>query len=304
MNNKTGAVILAAGKSDISKTDMLKQELDTLREAGVAPIAVVAGQETEEIRRQLVHRRVVIIENPRYRTTRMFASMKMGLEALRGMCSHALVVNVDTPSFSKETVLALTSSAEDITFPVREGKAGHPFIIDMDVLDTILSYSGRGGIQGMLKKNLLRAGSVEVDDAGIHMEVSELEGLDEALSYQKDILLAKPLEVCLKVSLSRSEEFFDEDISKLLSEIKGCGSMNTACRNLNMAYSRGWKMIKKAEEMLGFALVTKQVGGSMGGGTVLTEDGERILCSYERILKETVAFAKAIAKREFDHTED
>ena len=299
MKNKTGAVILAAGTSDISKTEMLKTELDTLREAGISPIAVVTGHEEEIIRKELAHRKVIFVENPRYRTTRMFTSIQLGVEALRGLCDKALIVNADSPSFSAATAVTLSESSQELSFPMHEGKPGHPFCIHMDKVDAILDYDGERGIQGMMKKNLIKAGLVEVKDPGIHLEAKEEESLAKVLKYQQDLIMSEPVRAELRLCLARSDVFFDEDLEALLREIDECHSMNMACSNLNMAYSRGWKMIKKAEEKLGCSLIAKQTGGSRGGGSALTEDGRKHLENYEKIRKETVAFAEKMVKDYF-----
>ena len=294
MKRKTGAVILAAGISDISKTGMLKQELDTLREAGVAPIAVVIGHDEEGVRKELAHRKVIFVENPRYKTTKMFASIQLGLKALKGHCDRVIIVNGDSPSFSKATLLAISEVDNELTFPMHEGKPGHPFCIDMEQLDNLLSYDGRNGIQGMMKKGLIKAGLVSVDDPGIHMEAKEEKSLRKVLKYQQDVIQSDPIRPEISFSLSRADQFFSEELAALLREIDKCHSMNNACKDLNMAYSRGWKMIKKAEEMLGCSLITKQVGGSKGGGSVLTEEGRRHLSNYEDLREEIIAFAQKV----------
>ena len=63
--------------------------------------------------------------------------------------------------------------------------------------------------------------------------------------------------------------------------------MLKACREMGMAYSKGWGMVKKAEEALGFRLAERQAGGSQGGNSTLTPEGRRFLERYE-------AFAEAV----------
>ena len=293
----TGAVILAAGVSSISKTDMLKQELDTLRQSGVSPIVVVTGHDELIVRKELVHRKVLFVENPDYKTTKMFRSIQLGLKKLKNQCSSALIVNADSPSFSAETIRALFGSEKDLLFPMHDGKPGHPFSISMKKLDDVLSYDGDRGIQGMMKKGLIKAALIEVNDPGIHMEANEEEDLIRIMEYQKDIILSESIRPEITLSLSRTEGFFGEELAALLSEIDECRSMNAACKKLNMAYSRGWKMIKKAEEMLGCRLIQKQTGGTRGGGSALTEEGRKHLNNYENIRRRIVDFAEKTVGR-------
>lgn len=48
-----------------------------------------------------------------------------------------------------------------------------------------------------------------------------------------------------------------------------------------MAYSKASKLIKQAEENLGFSLTTRSAGGKAGGGSLLTPEGKRWLAQYE-----------------------
>lgn len=282
----TGAVILAAGVSSVSKGDMLRSELDTLREAGASPIAVVTGHEEESIQRMLSHRRVVFVSNPRYGETKMFESLKLGLQAIMGECDRILVINGDTPSFSAETVRAIAEPDREIVVPSYNGINGHPFCLNRSGVGKILAYEGTGGIRGMIRADILQAETVPVDDPGILMEADAEESLREALRYQRESVAANPIHVDVQVGLARTDVFLDEELASLLEEIDVCRSMNTAARNLGISYSRGWKKIKHAEEMLGFPLVEKQTGGSQGGGSSLTERGRASLCTYRKVQRD------------------
>ena len=48
-----------------------------------------------------------------------------------------------------------------------------------------------------------------------------------------------------------------------------------------MAYSKAWKMIKNAEECLGFRLLNSAAGGKNGGGATLTPEAVRLLAGYD-----------------------
>lgn len=296
---KIGAVILAAGASGISKGDMLKREIDTLRDGDISPIAVVTGHDEEDVRRTLSHRRVIFVTNGDYENTRMFDSIKLGLDALDKRCAKALIVHADAPSFSVETVRSLMNASGDMVFPVHRGRAGHPFSVDMTKLDAVLSYDGKDGIQGLLKRDIIKATFIDVDDPGIHMKAREAVGLEDVMRYQKSVIMSRPVRCEIGFSLSRAHAFFDEDLAALLMEIEKSGSMNSACKSLNMAYSRGWKKMKKAEEMLGCSLIKKQIGGRGGGGSALTEEGKKHLKKYEDIRKAIVDFAERAVREQY-----
>lgn len=47
----------------------------------------------------------------------------------------------------------------------------------------------------------------------------------------------------------------------LLREVERTGSLQKAAKNMNMAYSKAWKMLKGAEKEWGFALTDREAGG-------------------------------------------
>jgi molybdate transport system regulatory protein len=51
---------------------------------------------------------------------------------------------------------------------------------------------------------------------------------------------------------------------------------------MDMAYSKAWKIIKIAEDNLGFKLLVSVTGGKGGGGAELTEDAKYFLAAYRR----------------------
>lgn len=59
---------------------------------------------------------------------------------------------------------------------------------------------------------------------------------------------------------------------------------------MDISYSKGRKMIKQLEQQLGFPVVQRWAGGSGGGGSVLTENGEKLLDSYEKMVAEIQDF--------------
>lgn len=46
---------------------------------------------------------------------------------------------------------------------------------------------------------------------------------------------------------------------------------------MNMAYSKAWRLVRDAEEHLGFEILSRRAGGVAGGGSVLTDDGEELV---------------------------
>lgn len=79
----------------------------------------------------------------------------------------------------------------------------------------------------------------------------------------------------------RGEKFFGEGPARLLHAIAETGSLRAASMSMNMAYTKALKLMKKAEETLGFALITRTTGGKDGGGSTVTAEGKEWLERYE-----------------------
>ena len=76
-------------------------------------------------------------------------------------------------------------------------------------------------------------------------------------------------------------KFFGEGPFRLLRYVEKTGSLRAAAIEMEMAYSKASKLLKQAEENLGFPLTVRCAGGKDGGGSVLTPKGKRWLQQYE-----------------------
>ena len=76
-------------------------------------------------------------------------------------------------------------------------------------------------------------------------------------------------------------KFFGEGPMQLLRAIERTGSLRAAAMEMEMAYSKANKLLKQAEEKLGFRLTARSAGGKDGGGSVLTAEGRQLLRQYE-----------------------
>lgn len=77
------------------------------------------------------------------------------------------------------------------------------------------------------------------------------------------------------------EKFFGEGPCRLLGLVEETGSLRCAAASMGMAYSKAIKLVKQAEEALGFPLTQRSVGGRDGGGSTLTPEGRAFLRQYE-----------------------
>lgn len=69
----------------------------------------------------------------------------------------------------------------------------------------------------------------------------------------------------------------------LLEAILAAGSISAGAKLLNMSYRRAWQLVDAMNTMMAQPVVETAVGGSSGGGTVVTETGHRVIALYRRI---------------------
>ncbi len=77
------------------------------------------------------------------------------------------------------------------------------------------------------------------------------------------------------------DKFFGEGPCRLLKGIERTGSLRAAAQEMDMAYTKALHLIKHAEEVLGFPLTQKSIGGKGGGGSQLTPKARDFLQKYE-----------------------
>lgn len=96
----------------------------------------------------------------------------------------------------------------------------------------------------------------------------------------------------LKVQLEGSEAFFGPGVRSLLVHIRSEGSVREACEKMGLSYSKGRKIIERAERELGYTIVERSHGGKHGGSARVSEEGLRLLAKYERFEKELTEMAE------------
>lgn len=90
----------------------------------------------------------------------------------------------------------------------------------------------------------------------------------------------------MRLRVSRTEHAFGPGVAELMEHVEETGSLSKGCKCMQMAYSKGWKILKRAEEDLGIPLVQGNRGGSNGGQTVLTPEGKAFLLRYRQFEQE------------------
>jgi molybdate transport system regulatory protein len=84
-----------------------------------------------------------------------------------------------------------------------------------------------------------------------------------------------------------------------LKRIEGTGSLHKAAAQMEMAYSKAWKLIQKIEQRLGFPLLVRRVGGPSGGGSQITPRAKELMLCYGRFRKEAKVAIEKIYQEQF-----
>ena len=80
------------------------------------------------------------------------------------------------------------------------------------------------------------------------------------------------------------EKFFGPGRAELLGLIRETGSISKAAKIMGMSYKKAWAMVNEMNTMSTKPLVVVQKGGALGGGTELTDTGQKIITSYQKLI--------------------
>ena len=121
---------------------------------------------------------------------------------------------------------------------------------------------------------------------------------------EKEETLRQKLRYDMRLRVSRTDHAFGPGVAELMEHVEATGSLSKGCKCMQMAYSKGWKILKRAEEDLGIPLVQGNRGGSNGGQTALfSDDGsyrlQDLLKRYRKFEQEVRAGADASFQKWF-----
>ena len=106
----------------------------------------------------------------------------------------------------------------------------------------------------------------------------------------------RKLQPAVKLMFVNENKFFGPGPVELLKEIEVCGNVRDACEKCGFSYSKGWTILKRCEEELGYRIVYRQAGGQSGGAAKVTDKGRDLIAIYEILESEL----DEIARKRFD----
>lgn len=96
------------------------------------------------------------------------------------------------------------------------------------------------------------------------------------------------------------EKVFGRGPLILLETVDKLGSLNKACNQLNMSYSKAWSIINRAEGLLGYTLLETHTGGVDGGGSSLTPKARTLIKAYKNFCKEAEENLDSLYRKYFN----
>lgn len=95
---------------------------------------------------------------------------------------------------------------------------------------------------------------------------------------------------------TKDRPFLLEKRISLLKAIKETGSISKAAKKVPLSYKAAWEAVNDMNNLCHSPLVTCETGGKGGGGTRLTEYGERMLKNFEVLQSEQKRFLEHLSK--------
>ena len=102
-----------------------------------------------------------------------------------------------------------------------------------------------------------------------------------------------------KIWLDHRGRAFGDGPARLLDGVEQWGSLRKAAHELGMSYNKAWRILHAAEQRLGFPLLDRSVGGSLGGGSHLTPEAQDLVRRYKALAAEADVVLKQVFERHF-----
>lgn len=153
---------------------MIQMTIQSMKNAGIDDIVVVAGNRADDIEAVLQPLQVRMVRNEHYATTDMFTSVKLGLQAISPDTDGTFIMPGDLPMIAPQTFHDLIQMADsmrdEITalVPMLAGKYAHPPLLLRKTIPAILAYDGPGGLHGAYMSQNPK--TVDITDIGANLD--------------------------------------------------------------------------------------------------------------------------------------
>jgi molybdate transport system regulatory protein len=101
----------------------------------------------------------------------------------------------------------------------------------------------------------------------------------------------------VRLTIHGNERFFGPGICELLEKIDETGSIRAAAAQMEMSYTKAWKILNRAEREMHVSLVTRVNGGKNGGSSDLTEAGRAAVLAFREMEEALTKESEALLER-------
>jgi len=107
------------------------------------------------------------------------------------------------------------------------------------------------------------------------------------------------MKATLKLWLDQDGKAFGDGPYELLKGIETTGSLHKAAAQMEMSYSKAWKLLRMIEQRLRFQLLEREVGGRLGGGSRITPRAKELMSCYAVFREEAQEAVNRIFQERF-----
>ena len=226
----------------------------------------------------------------------MIDGIKIGLKHLPECYSSVLITHVDIPLFSVETVRLLMRTEKVVGIPAFKGRKGHPVFIRAEFFPSLLSYRGGEGLVGAIRDSQAEVQIVEVRDEGVLVDIQQSQDYERLIAGHS----LSALHPEIQIRLAKEKAFYGSGAHQLLKLTEETSSLSEACRQMGLSNGKGRAIVALIEQQLGVTILTGQVGGKGGGGSMVTDEGKELMRKYEAFCDEVKQGTNKLFKKHFD----
>ncbi len=103
----------------------------------------------------------------------------------------------------------------------------------------------------------------------------------------------------VKIKICDEDPVLGPGLVRLLEFIEQKGSMKEACQQMGMSYSKGWKIINRAEALLKEELIVRFHGGTKGGKCGVTPKGLSLIERFNKMQREMQSYGNELFETYF-----
>ena len=107
------------------------------------------------------------------------------------------------------------------------------------------------------------------------------------------------MRIITRVKICGDKFFFSMGPMELFEKIDEYSSISKAAADMQMSYTKALRIIRVAEQELGFALVVSEKGGNNRGQTRLTDKGRQVLSAFKEIQSDVSDYAQKLFDEKF-----